>query len=142
MSRILRAQNARHLPVALSLSSGGNVKPYAVLALASFVACTSTRTAVEPLRTDTLESYVSVLTDHVSSRWVAPEPFNYEINCVVMISQDQTGTVKSAEVSDCNGSAEEIQAIQRAVETASPLPLPDNPLVFDAEIRLTFCPRC
>ena len=118
------------------------MKLYPVLALASLVACTATRTAVEPLRIDTLESYISVLTHHISSRWVPPEPFNFDIHCVVMISQDQNGVVKSAEVSECNGSAEERRAIQHAVEASSPLPLPDNPLLFDPEIHLTFCPRC
>ena len=90
----------------------------------------------------TMQDYVSALTSHVSRSWVVPKPFNESLDCTVDINQDHVGFVKSVKIVTCNGSEEEILSIERAVEAASPLPLPDKLSLFDSDIRLTFCPSC
>ena len=109
---------------------------------AMVVGCAATPNRAESMSIVTMQQYVAALTLHVSKNWVQPESHNESLNCVVNISQDSDGKVKSVNLAKCNGSDDDVMSIKRAVEAASPLPLPDNPALFDPDIRLIFCPNC
>ena len=63
------------------------------------------------------------------------------LDCLVQVRQSATGEVISARVVSCNGDAAVERSIEAAVYKASPLPLPDNWLLFDPNIRFRFIPE-
>jgi colicin import membrane protein len=60
---------------------------------------------------------------------------------MVQVRQSATGEVISARVVNCNGDAAVERSIEAAVYKASPLPLPDNRLLFDPNLRFRFIPE-
>ena len=107
----------------------------------SVAGCASAPPASDASKIMTVDEYVSAITIHISKRYKRPKPFNDSLNCVVLISQDRDGVVQTVAVLECNGSEQEVKAIHRAIEKASPLPLPDSEELFHSDIRLIFCPR-
>ena len=103
--------------------------------------CASAPPASDTSRILTGEDYARAIMNHVARYWVQPKPSDDPLNCEFLISQDRNGVVQTIAVSECNGSEQEVESIQRAIEKASPLPLPDNEALFDPDIRLSFRSR-
>lgn len=89
---------------------------------------------------NTREEYAMAISEAASSYWRVPETRTEGLNCVVVITQDRTGTVQSVMVESCNGTQEERESIIQAVRDSSPLPLPDDPEIFESVVRFTFRP--
>jgi len=84
-------------------------------------------------------AYMFAIQQRISRRWVKPPTATTGTECVVKIRQ-LPGEVVSVNVSTCNRGEEVRLSIEAAVRRASPLPAPEDPSVFDRDIRLTFRP--
>jgi colicin import membrane protein len=85
--------------------------------------------------------WVFALQQQIARNFVLPASAPEDLECVVNIRQLPGGQVVSVEVGRCNGGESVRRAIEAAVNKASPLPSPDNPGVFDRDLRITFKPE-
>ncbi|MDX2413121.1 MAG: cell envelope integrity protein TolA, partial [Woeseiaceae bacterium] len=86
-------------------------------------------------------AYMFAIQQRISRRWVRPPTATTGTECVVKIRQLPGGEVVSVSVAACNRGEEVRLSIEAAVRRASPLPVPEDPSVFDRDIRLTFRPE-
>jgi hypothetical protein len=56
----------------------------------------------------------------------------------VQVTQSKQGEVQEVTVRDCNGSTRWQVSLVHAIERASPLPAPPDPVVFTDSLRLSF----
>ena len=85
--------------------------------------------------------WVFALQQAISRNFVPPASSPINLECVVDVRQLPGGTVANVRISRCNGDAAVERAIEAAVYKASPLPAPDNPRIFDRNLRITFKPE-
>ena len=93
------------------------------------------------MQADAKARYVYRIQQRIQSVWVRPMTATDGIECIVNIRQLPGGEVVSVSIGRCNGDAAVQRSIIAAVEKASPLPIPDDPSVFDRNIQLEFRPR-
>jgi colicin import membrane protein len=86
------------------------------------------------------QAYMFAIQSRVMNRWVRPASATVGTECVANIKQLPGGEVVSVSIGKCNGDAAVRQSIEAAIYRASPLPTPEDPSVFEREIRLTFRP--
>lgn len=96
---------------------------------------------LEAMQSDARAAYMFRIQQRIKSKWAAPPTAKPGIECVVNIQQAPGGVVLSVNIGDCNGDSAVRGSIERAVQLASPLPIPDDPSVFDRNIRLIFRPE-
>jgi hypothetical protein len=87
-----------------------------------------------------MAAYRFALVQKVLRNWARPASARAELDCLVAVRQTATGDVISADVVSCNGDAATERSIEAAVKKASPLPVPDNPVLFDPNLRFRFIP--
>lgn len=87
-----------------------------------------------------MAQYVAMVRQQVERRWKRPLSARDDLQCEVRVRQSPAGVVLSVQVGSCNGDAAVKQSIEVAVQGASPLPLPSNPRLFDANLRFIFRP--
>jgi colicin import membrane protein len=87
-----------------------------------------------------LARYQAILTQRVQRFWVEPASANEGVDCYVLVSLLPSGDVIDARIQKCNGDQAVQRSIEAAVRRASPLPLPDNPALFDRNLRIRFIP--
>jgi colicin import membrane protein len=87
-----------------------------------------------------LARYQAILTQRVQRFWVEPPSANDGVDCYVSVSLLPSGDVIDARIQKCNGDQAVQRSIEAAVRRASPLPLPDNPALFDRNLRIRFIP--
>ena len=85
--------------------------------------------------------WVFALQQVISRNFVPPASAPIDLECVVDVRQLPGGTVANVSIGRCNGDAAVQRAIEAAVYKASPLPAPDNPRIFDRDLRITFKPE-
>jgi colicin import membrane protein len=88
-----------------------------------------------------MAAYQFALQQKVLRNWARPASARAGLDCLVAVRQTATGDVISADVVSCNGDAATERSIEAAVKKASPLPLPDNPVLFDPNLRFRFIPE-
>lgn len=74
----------------------------------------------------------------VKEYWAPPAEAPLDINCDVRVEQFPDGEVISAAVIDTCGSSAMDGSIIDAVYRASPLPMPNDPSLFDRELNFRF----
>jgi hypothetical protein len=121
---------------------GGSMRSAYILVIVLLTGCASTSHAPAPRNLQTFESYVAAVKVHIEKHWVRAEPWNESLYCIAKFTQDHSGRVQEVAITECNASFEERYAIKRAILDSSPIPLPDDPALFDPHIQLNFCPRC
>ncbi|MGH8427774.1 MAG: cell envelope integrity protein TolA [Gammaproteobacteria bacterium] len=84
--------------------------------------------------------WVAAIMDKVNSNWNRPPSTPPGLDCFVKITQLPNGQVVSAVVQQCNGDAAVEQSVRTAIYKSSPLPIPDDPSVFQREIIFEFAP--
>jgi colicin import membrane protein len=82
-----------------------------------------------------------MITDRVKRSWVQPASARPGVECDVHVTQIPGGEVVNVRIGACNGDAAVIRSIEAAVFSASPLPLPPDPSLFDRNLRFTFKPE-
>jgi hypothetical protein len=88
-----------------------------------------------------MAAYQFALQQKVLRNWARPSSAQSGLDCIVQVRQSATGEVISARVVSCNGDASVERSIEAAVYKASPLPLPNNRLLFDPNLRFRFIPE-
>jgi colicin import membrane protein len=84
--------------------------------------------------------YRAMIAQAVERRWNRPLSARDDLLCQVSVRQTPAGVVLSAKVLSCNGDAAVKQSVENAVISASPLPAPPNPRLFQAELVFNFRP--
>ncbi len=95
---------------------------------------------LEAMNSTEMQQYLGRLKLHLESAWRVPTVAPDNVRCVVNIRQAVNGEVISVRpiAAQCNADPIVLRSIQAAVERASPLPLPDNPVLFMREFNFEF----
>ena len=93
------------------------------------------------MQADDLARWIFAMNNQISRNFVPPASMPISLECVVDVRILPGGRVVSAEVGRCNGDEAVRRAVEAAVFKASPLPEPDNPSVFQRDLRITFKPE-
>jgi colicin import membrane protein len=96
---------------------------------------------LQAINSNEMAAYQFALQQKVLRNWARPASAKAGLDCLVSVRQSATGEVISADVVSCNGDAAVERSIEAAVYKASPLPLPDNPVLFDPNLRFRFIPE-
>ena len=88
-----------------------------------------------------LAAYQGLISQKVTRNWIRPATAAPGIECVVAVTQIPGGEVIGVQIESCNGDAVVRRSIEAAVLKSSPLPLPDDPSLFDRRLRFTFKPE-
>jgi len=86
-------------------------------------------------------AYMFAIQQKIMRNWAQPPSAKPGLECDVRVRQLPTGDVQSATIVSCNGDAAVERSIVAAVEKASPLPLPDDPSIFERNLMLVFKPE-
>ena len=80
------------------------------------------------------------LRQSIERSWVRPASATEGISCEVSVRQGPGGEVLSVNVGSCNGDDAVRRSVEAAVQKASPLPIPENPSLFERNLRFVFEP--
>lgn len=83
-------------------------------------------------------AYLAAIQNKVIRHWARPGTARDDLECYVAITQLPNGEVVSVRVARCNGDDVVVRSIEAAVRKASPLPLPENALLFLREFQFRF----
>ena len=95
---------------------------------------------LDALRSGALARYTFSLGRKIENNWVQPPSASSGISCVVNVRQLPGGEVISAVVETCNGDESVRRSVEAAVYKASPLPDPEDPSLFERNLRFIFEP--
>jgi len=84
--------------------------------------------------------YIKSIEQKVVRNWLPPVKMQSGWSCEVSVRQNPLGEVTSVKMLNCSGSSAFKNTVERAVSKASPLPLPPDPQVFEANLQFTFRP--
>jgi len=96
---------------------------------------------LQAMNSNEMAAYQFALQQKVLRNWARPASARAGLDCLVQVRQSATGEVISANVVSCNGDDAVERSIEAAVYKASPLPLPDNAVLFDPNLRFRFIPE-
>ncbi len=88
-----------------------------------------------------MSRYSFALQQKIMRNWIPPASAQPGIECVIDVRQSPGGDVVSATVGRCNGDAAVRRSIEAAVHKASPLPAPEDPNLFQRDLRIRFKPE-
>ena len=88
-----------------------------------------------------LADYVAVIRQKVERNWVRPPGAKPGLECEVLVTQIPGGEVSGVQMGRCNADEAVRRSIEAAVLRASPLPPPDDPTLFERNLRFTFKPE-
>lgn len=88
-----------------------------------------------------LARYLYAIRQKIQRNWVRPPSAVAGLECVVNVRQLPGGEVVGATIGRCNGDDAVKRSIEAAVFKASPLPEPEDPTLFDRNLRITFKPE-
>lgn len=78
----------------------------------------------------------------ITRAWIKPPSARPGVTCIVSVSQVPGGEVTSVRVTSCSiEDAALRQSVENAVYSASPLPPPPDPALFERNLELTFAPK-
>jgi colicin import membrane protein len=84
--------------------------------------------------------YLSLITARINRKWKRPDSARAGVKCTVHITQVPGGEITHVSVTGCNGDEAVRQSVETAAYSASPLPAPSDPALFDPNIDVTFAP--
>jgi colicin import membrane protein len=89
-----------------------------------------------------VDKYIPLIRQRVSRSWNSPVGNAKGLKCVVRVRLTPTGQVLSADVVTSSGNERFDRSVENAVHKAAPLPLPEEPALFDnfREIEFVFDP--
>jgi colicin import membrane protein len=96
---------------------------------------------IDAMSSGELDRYIFAIQRRIQQAWVPPASAVPGLKCVVQVRQVPGGQVVGVTITSCNGDAAVQRSIEAAVYRASPLPEPDNPALFDRNLRITFEPE-
>ncbi len=96
---------------------------------------------LEAMNSGALARYLYAIRQRIQRNWVKPPSARSGLECVVNVRQLPGGEVVGVIIGQCNGDDAVQRSIEAAVFKASPLPEPENPALFDRNLRITFKPE-
>jgi len=96
---------------------------------------------LDAARANDVARWVFRLQQAISREFVPPASSPPNLECIVDVRLLPGGTVAAVSVGRCNGDDTVRRAIEAAVDKASPLPMPQNPSIFERDLRITFKPE-
>jgi colicin import membrane protein len=96
---------------------------------------------LQAMQADDMVRWVFALQQAIARNFVPPASAPVDLECVVDVRQLPGGTVANVSIGRCNGDDAVRRAIEAAVFKASPLPAPENPRIFERDLRITFKPE-
>lgn len=97
---------------------------------------------LQAMNSNEMAAYQFALQQKVLRNWARPASARAGLDCLVQVRQSATGEVISANVVSCTGGDAAVErSIVAAVFNASPLPLPENAVLFDPNLRFRFIPE-
>jgi colicin import membrane protein len=96
---------------------------------------------LDAMNSGELDRYIFAIQRRIQQAWVPPASAMPGLKCIVQVRQVPGGQVTGVTITSCNGDAAVQRSIEAAVYRASPLPEPDNPALFDRNLRITFEPE-
>jgi colicin import membrane protein len=84
--------------------------------------------------------YIARIKQKVERNWVKPATALPGLSCEVRVRQLPSGDVVDVKTVRCNGDDTVQRSIENAVRRASPLPLPENRMLFERNITFIFEP--
>ncbi len=98
--------------------------------------------AAEEARRDAVDAglqaqYIARIKQKIERNW-SPPPVSANTRCVLLVRQLRTGDLASVDSVDCGGNAPLERSLRAAAERASPFPRPDDPALFDPNLRILF----
>ncbi len=82
--------------------------------------------------------YQNQIVQRVRRNWKRPGTARDDLECLVAVTQVPGGEVVNVQVTECNGDDILRRSVENAVWTASPLPVPSNPLLFLRSFQFRF----
>lgn len=96
---------------------------------------------LDAMNSGELARYQYAIQQRIQQAWIRPASAMPGLKCVVEVRQIPGGQVVGVSITSCNGDAAVQRSIEAAVYKASPLPEPENPALFDRNLRITFEPE-
>jgi len=96
---------------------------------------------LDAMNSGALARYVYAIQQKIQRNWVEPPSAVAGLECVVNVRQLPGGEVVGATIGQCNGDDAVKRSIEAAVFKASPLPEPEDPTLFERNLRITFKPE-
>ncbi len=93
---------------------------------------------LEAMNSTEMQLYQMAIQQDVWRNWNQPATAPDDLECLVAVRQLANGEVVSVRVVECNGDDVVVRSIVAAVNRASPLPLPSNPILFLADFQFRF----
>lgn len=88
-----------------------------------------------------LDQWIAAIANKVQARWIEPPNVPADLECLVAVTQLPTGEVTAVSVRSCSTNAENIiRSVENAVHSASPLPRPSVPSLYQRNIVIRFVP--
>ena len=85
-----------------------------------------------------MQIYQALITQKVKRNWARPGTARDDLSCVAVVEQITGGEVIGVRIGECNGDEIVRRSIEAAVRRASPLPTPENPLLFLRTFEIEF----
>jgi colicin import membrane protein len=103
--------------------------------------CAAPQPESKPMPITTLDAWAHALVAKISRSWERPADFVQGMSCEVIVKIDAQGVVQNARLPKTCGSEAIDQAVITGAYRASPLPIPDDPAIFDPTLVLRFTPK-
>lgn len=90
-----------------------------------------------------LDKYKALIVQTISQNWLVPDNVDKHISCELLISVGPGGSVLNVQIVRSSGNTQLDQSASEAVFKSSPLPVPNDPELFDKfrTLRLTVKPQ-
>ncbi|MGB6976220.1 MAG: cell envelope integrity protein TolA [Gammaproteobacteria bacterium] len=90
-----------------------------------------------------LDKYKAMIVQAISQNWLVPDNVDKSLSCQLLIQLGPGGVVLSVQIIRSSGNSVLDRSAQAAVYKTSPLPVPQNPALFDKfrSLRLTVRPE-
>lgn len=85
--------------------------------------------------------YKALIQQRVQYNWRQPKSATAGVECQVSVQQLPNGEVVDVKVKSCSGDGLFQRSVVDAVYAASPLPLPQDPRLFDRNLTFNFRPQ-
>ena len=95
---------------------------------------------LDAMNAGALARYEYALRQKIERNWVQPASSVPGLSCVLSVRQLPGGEVVSVVIESCNGDEAVRRSVEAAVYKASPLPEPEDPSLFERNLRFIFEP--
>jgi len=96
---------------------------------------------LDAMNSGALARYQYAIQQQIQRNWTKPASAIAGLECVINVRQLPGGVVADASIGRCNGDDAVKRSIVAAVHRASPLPDPEDPTLFERNLRITFKPE-